>query len=139
MSQLLKIHQIKQLIVWKVENQKLYLSEAEIAERVIFEHEDNGKGFRKISKWFSEQGLEISKDRVFRIYHKYRKDSESDNDELIFDAELDLLTKKLEEKKNDTTLNRAKKEKKRQIASLTVQDLDLNLEKRTKLFRNKQA
>lgn len=115
------------------------ISEEEVAAKIIYQHDNLGKGFRRISKFLSFQGIRLSKDQVFRIYHRFKDPQETRLDEQIVDEELESLIQRAEIEKKRVKLARAKEEKRRQIAVLWVQEADLSLEKRTKLFRSKLA
>ena len=49
------------------------ISEKELAERIIYMHDTLGLGFRRIAGELTSEGISISKDKVFRLYHKYKK------------------------------------------------------------------
>lgn len=108
------------------------MSERELAERIIYLHDIVGLGFRKIVKKLRSEGIEISKDKAFRLYHKYKPVQA--NTEEIVDKEIEFFNQEIQKREQNVKLAQTKDEKRRRIAALIVEEKMTSFEKRKQLF-----
>ena len=107
------------------------MSERELAEKIIHLHEVVGLGFRKIAQRLTSEGIEISKDTAFRLFHKYKKDDAVNVEE---DKELAQLEETEKNAQKDLRLLRKKEEARRRIAAITLEKAMTTFERRKQLF-----
>lgn len=115
-----------------MENEASSISERELAEKIRF-LKNQGLGYRRIGKQ-----LEISKDRAFRLDHKYKTAQKIDTEQEITDQELAKLGELEKDAWMKTEIARKKRQKRWNIASLLVQQLDADFQARQQLFKDKK-
>jgi len=121
-----------------MESQPKHISERDLAERIIYLHDVEGLGFRKIARKLTPEGIKMSKDKAHRLYGKYVA-AEINTDSEVTDEELNHLDQTEKEVTRSVKLARVKNEKRRRIAGLIVQEAEASLELRIKLFQDKAA
>jgi hypothetical protein len=110
------------------------ISERELADKIIYMHDVLGLGFRRIA---TELG--ISKDRAFRLYHKYKPAQKVNTEQEISGRETKLLDQNIKKREQNVHLAKIKHEKRKQIAILMIQEAEVSFERRRELFENKKA
>jgi len=108
-------------------------SEKDLFDKIAFRHDVLKEGFRKLSSELRSEGIDINKDKAFRIYRKY---SDSSKAEEITDDELKLLIHDEKDREGQVSLAKAKREKRERIASLLIQKAELDLNYRIRIFQN---
>jgi len=116
------------------------ITEAEVGKKIIYMHDTLNMGFRRISKALESEGiLGYGKDRVNRMYWKHRVSAEDNANVKDNNDGLVMLAKTEGEAGRKRELARAKNEKKRRIAILTLEEIDELLESRQQIYRQKSV
>ena len=110
------------------------LSEKEVAEKVIFLHDVENKGFRKVSTEMRAQGIPMNKDKANMVYRAYSK---RDDASLEMDEELKRLKENEEETIGRIKLEREKLEVQRRLTILYIEKETLTFAKRKRFFANR--
>lgn len=116
-----------------MKNEASSISERELAEKVQF-LKNQGLGYRRIGK-----RLGISKDRAFRLDHKYMTTQEIDTGQEIMDQEIAEIGGLEIEIKERIEIAGERTERKWRLKSLLVQEADSSFERRQELFEDKMA
>lgn len=115
------------------------ISERELAEKITFLHINMGLGFRKVAKELASEGIQVSKDKAHRLYHKYTATQKINTEQELTDEETELLDQNIRERERTVKLAKTKDEKRRRFATLIVLEYDASFERRRELFQNKAA
>lgn len=111
-------------------------SDLELAEWIIDLHDKEGLGFRRISMKLSSDNLKISKDRAFRLYHKYKRSLSPEKRD--FEEKLRSLSRRLKRAENRVKCAKAKHDMQKRIAVSMLQEADLSFAMRRRTFKNKR-
>jgi hypothetical protein len=109
-------------------------TEEEIANRIIDLHDNAHLGFRRIAHKLSNEGIEISKDKAWRLYNKYKTLKPSP---IEVDKELGELKNKEKKARKSFELMKHKNEIRRNIVAFAVQRLMEDYDERRRIFTNK--
>jgi hypothetical protein len=105
----------------------------ELAQKIAELHEV-GLGFRRIAKELSNQGYRLNKDRCYRIFNTYAKESCIDKSE---DKELSHLKLMETKGRRRFEVQREKEEVRRRLTTLYIESNVLTFEKRRRLFNDR--
>ena len=109
------------------------LSEKELAQEIIRLH-DTGLGCRRISRKLEAMGIRANKDKVNRMFSKYKR-----SDTEIEDEELRLLRQSETEIREHIRLEREKEEVRKRLADLFVEEATMTFAQRKKLFEDQNC